>query len=295
MLVHGDYHLNNAIFGLDGTVRAILDWELCTVGDPLADVGLMVAYWNELGRHATRDDALWQPVTVLPGFPEASELALDYAAASGRDLGELGFWVAFAYWKVAVIVEGVYRRWLNDPTNGSDAGGLARRSTASPLARGPRERASTARRLGPRREAGRCQPRLRGAPKELRVAGKRKVAGQTSPRKPGVKRDRIMDVATEYFGHRGYEDTKWPDVAAAVGIGSTALYHYFESKQHCLYEIMVEAVTDSETPERITSLHDDWTEVVAILGTASSSTSARSSDRGDGRARPDRHPSDTPA
>jgi aminoglycoside phosphotransferase (APT) family kinase protein len=125
VLVHGDYHLNNAIFGLDGTVRAILDWELCTVGDPLADVGLMVAYWNELGRHATRDDALFrEPVTVLPGFPDASELALDYASASGRDLGELGFWVAFAYWKVAVIVEGVYRRWLNDPTNGSDAGGL---------------------------------------------------------------------------------------------------------------------------------------------------------------------------
>ena len=125
VLVHGDYHLNNAIFGLDGSLQAILDWELCTVGDPLADVGLMVAYWNELGRHATRDDALFrEPVTVLPGFPDASELARDYAAASGRDLGELGFWVAFAYWKVAVIVEGVYRRWLNDPTNGSDAGGL---------------------------------------------------------------------------------------------------------------------------------------------------------------------------
>jgi aminoglycoside phosphotransferase (APT) family kinase protein len=125
VLVHGDYHLSNAIFGLDGSLYAILDWELCTVGDPLADVGLMVAYWNELGRHATRDDALFrEPVTMLPGFPDASELARDYAVASGRDLAELGFWVAFAYWKVAVIVEGVYRRWLNDPTNGSDAGGL---------------------------------------------------------------------------------------------------------------------------------------------------------------------------
>ena len=53
-----------------------------------------------------------------------------------------------------------------------------------------------------------------------------------------------MDVATEYFGQRGYEDTKWADVAAAVGIGSTALYHYFESKQHCLYVIMAEAIED---------------------------------------------------
>jgi aminoglycoside phosphotransferase (APT) family kinase protein len=125
VLVHGDYHLSNAIFGADGSVRAILDWELCTVGDPLADVGLMVAYWNELGVYATQDDALFrEPVTVLAGFPDGSELAADYAKLSGRDLDELGFWVAFAYWKVAVIVEGVYRRWLNDPTNGSDAGGL---------------------------------------------------------------------------------------------------------------------------------------------------------------------------
>jgi aminoglycoside phosphotransferase (APT) family kinase protein len=125
VLVHGDYHLNNAIFGSGGAVRAILDWELCTVGDPLADVGLMVAYWNELGVHATRDDALFrEPVTVLAGFSDASELARDYAAASGRDLDDLGFWVAFANWKVAVIVEGVYRRWLNDPANGSEAGGL---------------------------------------------------------------------------------------------------------------------------------------------------------------------------
>ena len=124
VLVHGDYHLNNAIFGPEGAVRAILDWELCTVGDPLADVGLMVAYWSEFGHEATREDALFrEPVTALPGFPDASELARDYAAASGRGLDMLGFWVAFAYWKVAIIVEGVHRRWLNDPANGSDSGG----------------------------------------------------------------------------------------------------------------------------------------------------------------------------
>ena len=124
-LVHGDYHLNNAIFGPDGTVRAVLDWELCTVGDPLADVGVMIAYWNELGAAATGFDALFrEPVTELPGFPTPSELAATYADASGRDLTPLGFWVAFAYWKIAIIVEGVYRRWLNDPANGSDAGSL---------------------------------------------------------------------------------------------------------------------------------------------------------------------------
>ena len=75
------------------------------------------------------------------------------------------------------------------------------------------------------------------------MARARNGAGQRPPRlKPGVKREQIIEVATEYFGQYGYEDTKWADVAEAVGIGSTALYHYFESKQHCLFEIMVRAV-----------------------------------------------------
>jgi len=124
-LVHGDYHLLNTILGDDGRVRAVLDWELCTVGDPLADVGLMLAYWDEHGAAAGRADALFrEPVTALAGFPSAADLADTYARASGRDLAGIGYWVAFAYWKIAIIVEGVYRRWLNDPTNGADAGTL---------------------------------------------------------------------------------------------------------------------------------------------------------------------------
>jgi aminoglycoside phosphotransferase (APT) family kinase protein len=125
VLVHGDYHLNNVLVGPDGDVRAVLDWELCTVGDPLADVGLLLAYWSELGESARRDDALFrEPVTALPGFPDPAELLRVYSGASGRDVAGVGYWVAFAYWKVAIIVEGVYRRWLNDPTNGTDAGRL---------------------------------------------------------------------------------------------------------------------------------------------------------------------------
>jgi aminoglycoside phosphotransferase (APT) family kinase protein len=125
VLVHGDYRLDNAVLAPDGEVRAVLDWELCTVGDPLADVGLMIAYWNELGAAAARPAALFrEPVTAVPGFPSAQEVGRLYGELSGRALDELGFWVAFAYWKIAVIVEGVYRRWLNDPTNGSDAGTL---------------------------------------------------------------------------------------------------------------------------------------------------------------------------
>jgi aminoglycoside phosphotransferase (APT) family kinase protein len=125
VLVHGDYRLDNAVLADDGEVKAVLDWELCTVGDPLADVGLAIAYWNELGAVAGKPGALFrEPVTAVEGFPDGTELAAEYARASGRDLAGLQFWIAFAYWKIAIIVEGVYRRWLNDPGNGSGAGVL---------------------------------------------------------------------------------------------------------------------------------------------------------------------------
>jgi aminoglycoside phosphotransferase (APT) family kinase protein len=121
VLLHGDYHLHNLVLGEDGSVRAVLDWELCAAGDPLADVGQMVAYWRELG---DPDGLFREPVAALEGFPDASRLADAYAEASGRDLADVGYWVAFAYWKIAIIVEGVYRRWLNNPENGAEAGML---------------------------------------------------------------------------------------------------------------------------------------------------------------------------
>jgi AcrR family transcriptional regulator len=69
---------------------------------------------------------------------------------------------------------------------------------------------------------------------------------RTEPRpSPRNKRAEIVAVATKFFGENGYEDTKWADVATAVGLGPTALYHYFESKQQCLFEIMVEAIEDA--------------------------------------------------
>ncbi|NUR75497.1 MAG: phosphotransferase family protein [Thermoleophilia bacterium] len=122
VLLHGDYHLHNFVLGGDGRLRAVLDWELCTAGDPLADVGQMVAYWNEL---RSADGFFREPVAAAEGFPDAAALVDLYAAAAARDVAALGYWVAFAYWKIAIIVEGVYRRWLNDPQNGSDAGSLA--------------------------------------------------------------------------------------------------------------------------------------------------------------------------
>jgi aminoglycoside phosphotransferase (APT) family kinase protein len=122
VLLHGDYHLHNVVLGQNGAVRALLDWELCTAGDPLADVGQMVAYWYEL---RAPDGLFREPVAALAGFPDPAGLATEYTRASGRDLAGLGYWVAFAYWKTAIIIEGVYRRWLNDPANGSDAGGMS--------------------------------------------------------------------------------------------------------------------------------------------------------------------------
>lgn len=71
-------------------------------------------------------------------------------------------------------------------------------------------------------------------------------AGRIEPRpSPRNKRAEIVAVATQYFGDKGYEDTKWADVATAVGLGPTALYHYFESKQQCLFEILVEGIEDA--------------------------------------------------
>jgi aminoglycoside phosphotransferase (APT) family kinase protein len=122
VLLHGDYHLHNLVLADDGSVRAVLDWELCTVGDPLADVGQMVAYWEELARG---DGLFRDPVVAVPGFAAARDVAAAYADCSGRSLEGLEFWVAFSLWKIAIIIEGVYRRWLNDPVNGSDAGSLA--------------------------------------------------------------------------------------------------------------------------------------------------------------------------
>jgi TetR/AcrR family transcriptional regulator, cholesterol catabolism regulator len=89
-----------------------------------------------------------------------------------------------------------------------------------------------------------------------------------SPRKSSrSKREDILAVATTLFGRDGYEDSKWADVAAAVGIGSTALYHYFESKLHCLYVIMAEALaTYAGNFERITKESADYpSAIVAIL------------------------------
>jgi aminoglycoside phosphotransferase (APT) family kinase protein len=116
-VVHGDYRLDNVIVGDDGTVRAVLDWELCTLGDPIADLGLLMVYWAEPGE----EPALREPATQLPGFPTRQEIVDAYAEASGYDLSTLGFYRTLGYWKLAVIVQGVYRRWTDNPANAASS------------------------------------------------------------------------------------------------------------------------------------------------------------------------------
>jgi aminoglycoside phosphotransferase (APT) family kinase protein len=108
-VVHGDYRLDNTILDDDGTVVAVLDWEICTLGDPLADLGLLMVYWTGPGDSSS---AWIGSATTAPGFPDRAELAERYAAVSGRDLSSLPFYVSFAYWKLACILEGVYSRYL---------------------------------------------------------------------------------------------------------------------------------------------------------------------------------------
>jgi aminoglycoside phosphotransferase (APT) family kinase protein len=108
-LVHGDYRLDNMILTPGGEVAAVVDWELCTLGDPLADVGLLLVYWGEEGDELM---PLFEPATVAPGFPGRDEVKARYAERSGRDLGEIDFFVALGYWKLAIILEGVYSRYV---------------------------------------------------------------------------------------------------------------------------------------------------------------------------------------
>jgi aminoglycoside phosphotransferase (APT) family kinase protein len=109
-IVHGDYRLGNCMVGPDGVLRAVLDWELCTLGDPLADLGWLVADWVERGEPT--DHLRDVPPTVLPGFAPRNEVIARYVERTGLDASRLDFYVALALWKLACIAEGVYARYV---------------------------------------------------------------------------------------------------------------------------------------------------------------------------------------
>lgn len=112
-IVHGDYRLDNTMLDptTPGRIAAVLDWEMCTLGDPLADLGILLVYWQQAGDAAHRDlGFVVQSATVLEGFPDRAEVASLYAARSGLDLTELPWYVAFAFWKLAVVCAGIVAR-----------------------------------------------------------------------------------------------------------------------------------------------------------------------------------------
>lgn len=107
-LVHGDYRLDNVVVDAgDGRVVAVLDWEMATLGDPLTDLASMVTWWDGIR-------GLDSPVAAVPGdvpgFPDSDVLIEAYADRTGRNLAELPWYVGFAYYKIAVIFEGIHYR-----------------------------------------------------------------------------------------------------------------------------------------------------------------------------------------
>lgn len=115
-IVHGDYRLDNIVIDDDGRVLAILDWEMCTLGDPLADIGLLCVYWADPVRKLSA--LIGQDPTSAPGFSTRQQVLAAYSSASKLDTSQIDFYMAFGYWKLACILQGVFARY----TAGAGAG-----------------------------------------------------------------------------------------------------------------------------------------------------------------------------
>ncbi|WP_320782926.1 phosphotransferase family protein [Streptomyces sp. CRN 30] len=113
-VVHGDYRLDNVLIGDDERIRAVLDWEMSTLGDPLTDLGLLVMYSQPLGM----PDSPVSTTARAPGHPAPQELIERYAARSGRDVSGVSWYTAFAWFKLAVILEGIHYRYTLGQTVG---------------------------------------------------------------------------------------------------------------------------------------------------------------------------------
>ena len=110
-IVHGDYRLGNMITGSGGAIAALLDWELCTLGDPLADLGFLMNDWIEPGEAPVSAISAPGP-TATPGFLSRRRMLDEYEARTGRKIEHIDYYRAFQYWRLAAIVEGVLARYL---------------------------------------------------------------------------------------------------------------------------------------------------------------------------------------
>jgi aminoglycoside phosphotransferase (APT) family kinase protein len=128
-IVHGDYRLGNMALDPEDPrhVVAIFDWEMATLGDPLADLGYTLIYWTEAGDPPQeRSVGAASPFTTLPGFLTRAELVAEYAARSGRNVDAIEFYQVLALYKLAVISEGIYARYLQGKTLGEGFAGMTR-------------------------------------------------------------------------------------------------------------------------------------------------------------------------
>ena len=109
VIAHGDYRFGNCLADVaNGRIAAVLDWELCTLGDPLADLGYVGIYWTDPGATNRRGT----DPSGIPGFPPFAHLVDRYATRTGRDVSRIGYYMAFASFRLAVISEGVYARYI---------------------------------------------------------------------------------------------------------------------------------------------------------------------------------------
>jgi aminoglycoside phosphotransferase (APT) family kinase protein len=108
-IVHGDYRPGN-FMAQGGKIGAVFDWELCTLGDPLADVGYLLNNWHQPDEPMTATAEI--PPISIGGFPTREELCAWYADGTGRDLSQIDYYRAFSHWRLACIVQGVYKRFL---------------------------------------------------------------------------------------------------------------------------------------------------------------------------------------
>jgi aminoglycoside phosphotransferase (APT) family kinase protein len=129
-LVHGDYRLDNMliVLGDEPRISAVVDWEMSTLGDPLADLGLALVYWTNPGEQDWL--ALAASVTTAPGFATREQLTARYAEITGRDLSRIGYYMAFGCFKLAVVLEGIHARYLQRKTVGE---GFEREGPAVPV------------------------------------------------------------------------------------------------------------------------------------------------------------------
>lgn len=119
-IVHGDYRLDNTMLDDSGKIIGVLDWEMATLGDPLADLGMLIMYWSD-GSPASKVSAPGISsiaITALPGFLSREQAIAEYARQSGFDLTHLDFYVVLAYFKLAIIIEGIQARFLGGGTVG---------------------------------------------------------------------------------------------------------------------------------------------------------------------------------